>query len=169
MPIVKVSSIIDNNWFGNNATNYDTAPADAGITLKNWLFLNATADPSELAVGENSKITFKLSSYDGNAVSDYTGPIDIQLGLTQTLGELDKDAASLGEEITYTAKEIGDASVTATFETVSMTISLTNADPRTPTEINVTNSTLDLKVNDVIDAGATLTPAEAGNLTYSYR
>ena len=35
------------------------------------------------------------------------------------------------------------------------------------TEIEVTNSTLDLNVNDEVDSGATLTPADAGALTYS--
>ena len=36
-----------------------------------------------------------------------------------------------------------------------------------PTEISVANSTVDLKANDDIDVGATLTPADAGNLTYT--
>ena len=36
-----------------------------------------------------------------------------------------------------------------------------------PTVINVNNSTLNLKVNDEVASGATLTPADAGDLTYT--
>ena len=38
---------------------------------------------------------------------------------------------------------------------------------KVPTEIKVTNATLDLKVDGEIETGATLTPADAGNLTYT--
>ena len=38
---------------------------------------------------------------------------------------------------------------------------------KVPTEIKVTNTTLNLEVNDEIPTGATLSPADAGNLTYN--
>ena len=38
---------------------------------------------------------------------------------------------------------------------------------KVPTEIKVTNATLDLKVDGEIETGATLIPADAGNLTYT--
>ncbi len=38
---------------------------------------------------------------------------------------------------------------------------------KVPTEIKVTNATLDLKVGGEIETGATLIPADAGNLTYT--
>ena len=38
---------------------------------------------------------------------------------------------------------------------------------KVPTEISVLNDTLDLKVDGVVETGATLTPADAGNLTYT--
>ena len=38
---------------------------------------------------------------------------------------------------------------------------------KVPTEIKVTNTTLDLKVDGEIETGATLIPADAGNLTYT--
>lgn len=157
-----------NNWFGSNATNYYKIPEDVGIDLESWLFLNATADPSELAADEKSTIIFKLSSFDGSEIIDYdASKMNIILNLSQTLGQLDKTSASIGENITYTAKDSGNATVTGKFETASYTVNLTNADPRTPTSINVTNSTVELKVNEEIAAGATLTPADAGNLTYN--
>ena len=49
------------------------------------------------------------------------------------------------------------------FKSVDVTVTV----KKIPTEISVANSTVDLKANDDIDVGATLTPADAGNLTYT--
>ena len=156
------------NWFGNNYTNYNVMPEKVGIYLDNWLFLNYTIDTHELDVGDNSQISFILVSFDGSEVSDYdASKMNITLDLSQTLGELDKTSALMGEKITYTAKEGGDATVTGKFETASQTIRLTNNDPKIPTEIKIANSTVNLKANDEIESGATLTPADAGNVTYT--
>lgn len=156
------------NWFGSDASNYYKIPEDVGIDLENWLFLNATADPSELEADESSVIIFKLSSFGGSEISDYdASKMNIVLDLSQTLGVLDKNSSSIGENITYTAKDAGNATVTGKFETASYTVSLTNNDSKIPTSINITNSTVDLKVNEEIASGATLTPADAGNLTYT--
>ena len=156
-----------NNWFGNNATNYNEKPKTHNVNMINWLFLNATADPSRIGVGNSSKIAFVLQSY--NETSDVglydASKMNVNLTLSQTLGELDKTSALISEKIVYTAKNVGNATVTGKFETVSYTLSLTNT--KNPTNITVANSTVDLKVGDVVDSGATLTPADAGNLTYT--
>ena len=156
-----------NNWFGNNATNYNEKPETYNVNMINWLFLNATADSSRIGVGNSSKIAFVLQSYNGTSdVGLYdASKMNVNLTLSQTLGELDKTSALIGEKITYTAKNVGNATVTGKFETVSYTLSLTNT--KSPTNITVANSTVDLNVGDVVDSGATLTPADAGNLTYT--
>ncbi len=156
-----------NNWFGNNATNYNEKPKNHNVNMISWLFLNATADSSRIGVGNSSKIAFVLQSYNGTSdVGLYdASKMNVNLTLSQTLGELDKTSALIGEKITYTAKNVGNATVTGKFETVSYTLSLTNT--KNPTNITVANSTVDLKVGDVVDSGATLTPADAGNLTYT--
>ena len=120
--------VVKDSWFGNNASNYWNKPhINENVTIDNWLFLNTTSDTNLLRIGECAKITFDLYSYrTSGQISKYDGPIDIQLDLTQTLGELDKDAASLGEEVVYTAKELGGAGVTGTFITTTCTIALTN-------------------------------------------
>ena len=87
------------------------------------------------------------------------------LDFTQTLGELDKTSALIGENITYTARQGGNSAVTGKYETGSYTIELNNV--KIPTEINVTDSTIALNAGGEADVGATLTPADAGNLTYS--
>ena len=49
-------------------------------------------------------------------------------------------------------------------------VTITNATisiSKTPTEITVENETLELLVDDSIATGATLTPADAGNVTYT--
>ena len=165
---VKTNGVVAyNNWFGNNATNYNEKPKTHNVNMINWLFLNATADSSRIGVGNSSKIAFVLQSYNGTSdVGLYdASKMNVNLTLSQTLGKLDKTSALIGEKITYTAKNVGNATVTGKFETVSYTLSLTNT--KSPTNITVANSTVDLKVGDVVDSGATLTPADAGNLTYT--
>ena len=157
-----------NSWFGNNATNYNIKPSPGNVNMDNWLFLNATANPTELNVGETSSISFKLDSY--NETSKDVSPYDASkmnavLELSQTLGELNQSTALIGENVTYTAKQSGNASITGKFVTALYTIELHNV--KISTEINITNSTISLKANEKVDTGAILTPADAGNLTYT--
>ena len=155
---------VTNCWFGNNATNYNEKP-DIGIDLNDWLFLNATAEPGEIKLGQSSTITFKLYNKNSPAVEYDASKMNIVLDLNQTLGELDKTTVSLGEKTSYTSKESGNASVTGKFETASYTINLKNK-PKTPVDIILENETIDLEVGDEVSAGATLNPP-VGNLTYT--
>ena len=159
---------VENNWFGNTAVNYSETPANVGIDLDNWLFLNATADSDVIEVNESSAITFILQSYKDSNVSDYdASKMNVWLDLTQTLGQLDKTAALIGDKITYTANEIGNSTVTGKFETASYDVSLKNIAPKIPTEIVLANETIDLKVGNISESMANLTPADAGNLTFN--
>ena len=155
-------------WFGNNATNYNSRPDAGNAVMDRWLFLNATANPNDVSVDQNSIITFKLDSYDNSSgeIKPYdASKMKFILDFTQTLGELDKTAALIGENITYTARQGGNSTVTSKYETGSYTIELNNV--KIPTEINVTDSTIALNAGGEADVGATLTPADAGNLTYT--
>ena len=159
-------SNVDYNWFGNNQSNYKDDPGIKGCSK--WLFLNATVNSTEISIGQNSIIAFKLDSYNNDTGHNYpydASKLKFVLDLTQTLGELDKTTALIGENIIYTAKQGGTARITGKYETASYTIELNNV--KLPTEINITNSTIALKVNEETGAGATLTPADAGNLTYT--
>ena len=127
--IIKDSSesaqIID-NWFGNTANDYNT-PKQSAYYLDNWLFLNATVNPYKIAVDEISGVTFKLQSYKNGSISEYnSSKIGIKLDLSQQLGEINQSSCQLDEEISYTAKQKGDAGVTAKFETASYTINFIN-------------------------------------------
>ena len=155
-------------WFGNNATNYNSRPDAGKAVMDRWLFLNATANPTDVSVDQNSIITFKLDSYDNSSgeIKPYdASKMKFILDFTQTLGELDKTSALIGENISYTARQGGNSAVTGKYETGSYTIELNNV--KIPTEINVTDSTIALNAGGEADVGATLTPADAGNLTYT--
>jgi len=157
------------NWFGNNLTNYKVMPENVGIDLVNWLFLLAYPQVT-MEVGESSQFTFELFVFDSNLDYGYSydaSKMNITLDLSQTLGELDKTSALIGEKITYTAKKGGTATVTGKFETASNIFSFTINDSRIPTEIKIANSTVNLKANDEIESGATLNPTSAGNVTYT--
>ena len=156
-----------NNWFGNNATNYNATPnVSQNVTLINWLFLNATANPTELKINETSEITFKLYSYNNASeeISEYdASKMNIKLDLNQTSGTLSKDSVLINETVMYNCTGEGIASVTGKFETASYTIILAKA----PTEIIVNKTDITLNVSESVSAEALLIPAEAGNLTYT--
>ena len=158
-------------WFGNNATNYNQAPnAGTNVNLPNWLFLNATASPGEIKVNEKSTINFILESYDNtskNTSSYDASKMNIILDLNQTLGELDKTKALINNDVKYTAKNEGNASVTGKFETAFYTINLKNDGVATPTNITLNISSLNLVVGENGTIVASLNPPEAGNLTYT--
>jgi len=151
--------VANNNWFGNNATNYNEKPETHNVEMTSWLFLNATADPSEIGVAKSSKIRFVLQSYNGTSGS----VPNINLTLSQTLGELDKTSASVGEEITYTNKKAGNATITGKFETASYTLTVKAS--INDASVSVANSTLNLRIGDTYTINATTLPAGL-NVTY---
>ena len=154
-----------NNWFGNNASNYNETP-NAGIGLDSWLFLNATANPDEVLVNQSSSIAFKLCSYNATSgtIRDYdASEMNVELELNSTFGELNRYSALIGEEVTYSAKQLGNAEVIGKFETASYAVGL---NPRNPASVDVVNSTLDLKINDTFGLVATTSP-EGLPVTYN--
>ena len=102
------------------------------------LNLNATSNPSFLTV-------YYTSSDESVAtVTDYG------------------NVKAVGEGTTFITLTVGDGETYAiNYTYVKVTVS------KIPTEILITNETLDLKVNDKVDSGAGLNPSEAGNLTYT--
>ena len=116
----------DYNWFGTNASNYNTHPEETGISLNNWLFLNATADPSSLSISDSSDILFKLYLYDSTGISDYDNDKFqfVNLTLTATNGNLNKNISKLGESIRFTPTKGGTAVVTARVENFAQTVDI---------------------------------------------
>ena len=119
------TSNADYNWFGNNATNYDTEPIAHNIEINTWLFLNATANPAAISIFESYDVLFKLYSYNSTGVSDYDNSqlYPINLTVTATNGNVDS-IANLDETIKYDATGIGTGTVTAKIENAEYTIEI---------------------------------------------
>ena len=120
--------VATNNWFGNNASNYKEIPKIDNLTMTNWLFLNATANPSTPLISGSSDVLFKLYSTDGTNVSDFDNtqlPV-INLTLTSTNGDMASNTTALDNSVKYTATSYGNGSVTAKIEDVQSTIYLNN-------------------------------------------
>ena len=120
--------VATNNWFGNNASNYGEIPKIENLTMTNWLFLNATANPSTPLISGSSDVLFKLYSTDGTNVSDFDNtqlPV-INLTLTSTKGDMTSNTTALDNSVKYTATSYGNGSVTAKIEDVQSTIYLNN-------------------------------------------
>ncbi|WP_296867215.1 Ig-like domain-containing protein [uncultured Methanobrevibacter sp.] len=99
--------------------------------------INATANPQSLTVNYTS------SDESVATVTDYG------------------NVKAVGEGTAVITLTVGDGETYAiNYTYVKVTVS------KIPTEILITNETLDLKVNDKVDSGAGLNPSEAGNLTY---
>ncbi len=111
---------IDNNWFGNNATNYDEKPVAEDYNIKSWLFLNATADPDTISIIDTSDIIFKLYVYNPNSgdVSEYDSGLlyPVNLNVTAINGTINKNTVILGEPIIFEPFALGSGSVTASIE-----------------------------------------------------
>ena len=156
-----------NNWFGNNATNYNIKPkVSENVAMANWLFLNVTTNiTDEITINETAEITFKLYAYNSTSeeINEYdASKMNMRLDLSQRSGTLNQTTALINETISYTYRERGPATVTGKFENASYTIILA----KQPTEI-IVNETITLNVGESDSAGASLNPPEAGNLTYT--
>ena len=157
---------LTDNWFGNNATNYNENP-NVNTNLDNWLFLNATANPAIITMNKTSTVTFKFYSYKGSdPTSEYTGTLKVPLDLSSTLGLVDKTNASIGEKITYTPSEMGKGSVTGQFENAYYTINIDN--DKIPTTIKLTEDSYIVYIDDTKNNLAVLQDNEGKNITGEY-
>ena len=107
-----------NNWFGNNATNFNETPTqNENFTCDSWLFLNATAIPNAIELYQTSDIAFKLYIYDNTTkkVSEYDNNLLPELNLTvnASAGTLEKNALKLGDSVTFNGTEKGSVTLTA--------------------------------------------------------
>ena len=118
--------------------------------------------PQEISIGDTITIDYETSKL-------LSGTINIELG---DYSQVYENCPSYGDvSFTYEGTQMGKLEGTFIFtdtagEPSKKTFQVTVTGKPVP-EITVTNSTLNLKVNDEVATGATLKPAEAGNLTYT--
>ena len=150
---------INNNWFGNNADNYNITPDSVvGSTLRNWLYLNASA---ENVVGSYD-VKFILMRNDGESVDNNLLP-NVDLTISSTKGSVDKSIAQFNETIKFVPAEFGTGSVTARINGVRHTIAIDI--PPIDTSVSVNNDTLNLFVDDTFTIVATTDPSDL-DVTY---
>ncbi|MBE6504577.1 MAG: hypothetical protein E7Z73_02365 [Methanobrevibacter millerae] len=115
------SAIANGNWWGNTVDDLITAPNTWGnVTVDNWLFLNVTANPTEIYVGKNSVITVDLKH-----ITDAQGSIseadeyelhDCDLEVVDVVGgsvnETSVSFTNGSADINYLAEEMGNGSLT---------------------------------------------------------
>ena len=115
------SAIANGNWWGNTADDLTTVPNTWGnVTVDNWLFLNVTANPTQIYVGKNSVITVDLTN-----LVDSEGSIsqaedyelhDCDLYVVDVVGGIVNETSisftNGSADINYIAQEMGNGSLT---------------------------------------------------------
>lgn len=166
-----------NNWFGNNATNFNETPTlNESIICDSWLFLNATASPDEIPKGKTSDIAFKLFIYNNKTkeISDYNPDIlaEIYLTVNASRGNLNSNTVKLGDSIKFTATEMGTATVNATLgydeeyvdEETGSTVTNRITFVEQSIELKVTKESVEL---DVSDKSITLVIGDKSEIKYT--
>ena len=135
-------SLIDLNWYYLN--DFEWLNLDGAVITAPWNDFPKTSSYGSLPIGYEITIQFNDSYIIKSYVKDSEGNFDVNL-----------TGISPGN-YTATFSAYGYASAVAA-------VAVTQVD----TEIIIDNPVVDLEVLDEVPAGATLTPADAGNLTYN--
>ena len=150
---------------GNATITVSFAGDNTYAAAKNkTIAVNVSLNEASLSV-DNSTLDLFVGDYYTLTVN--TSPE----GLNVTFTPDNSGVVSVDENGTVTALKEGEGSVRVSvggdgvyeFKSIDVTVTV----KKIPTEISVANSTVDMKVNDEIDAGASLTPADAGNVSYT--
>uniref|UniRef100_UPI00388D36AC Ig-like domain-containing protein n=1 Tax=Methanobrevibacter sp. TaxID=66852 RepID=UPI00388D36AC len=149
--IITVSFKGDNKYAAaeNKTITVNVSLNDASVTVDN--------DTLDLKVDETYKIN--ATKHPDTILLDIT-----YTSSDETVATVDEKGVvtAVGEGSAIITVSVGDGEIYAENSTnVTVTVS------KVPTEITVLNDTIVLEVNDEVSAGATLTPGDAGNLTYT--
>ena len=129
------SALANGNWWGNTVDDLNTAPNTWGnVTVDNWLFLNVTANPTEIYVGKNSVITVDLTHIvDGQgSISDAGEYIlhDADLTVVDVVGGIVNETTvsftNGSADINYIAQEAGNGSLTINLLGLDFTFEFVN-------------------------------------------
>ena len=116
------------NWWGNTLANFTTKPnVPTRIEVKNWLFLNITADNDTIKMGDISTINCDLSylaTANGNPTKYYAFALpDINLTIETVNGIADPITLIEGIcQINFIPTNIPEGSITIKYENIEYTI-----------------------------------------------
>lgn len=115
----------EDNWWGNTFDDL-SSPTNVGVSIDSYLLLAAEHD-NYVLVGENSNVKFVFKVFKSSSISNYdTSKVhDMDLSLTTTTGEVNKETALVGENILFKANNFGSVSLTADAYYSSYTVDLT--------------------------------------------
>jgi len=123
---------LNNNWWGNNVTNYKVKPAvfTNYVTFNQWLYMESTSNATDLFANETVWVKFSLSKWY-NSGTGKTGSYSSMASLpsvtfyiTPYLGNSTRKAQLINGIINvyFTAgNETGDARITASFNVANHT------------------------------------------------
>ena len=111
------------SWFGNNATNFNIKPQSEN--LESWFFINAIINPK---TADTYDIIFKLLLYNSssNIISecDNSQLKDIDLRISSTNGNVDKESIKFGDMIEFISDGENIGVVTAEYGNAIYTINV---------------------------------------------
>ena len=137
----------------------------SGPEMQPVTLISFFADPKIITCGSKTTLSCNYT-VNGSTVSTPLPAKDITLSasggtLDATSGTVDNGAFSTG----FSANEPGEYEIIATVDNQELKTTVTVT--KIPTTISVEKTSLDLTVNEDVSTGATLTPADAGSLTYT--
>lgn len=143
--------IANYNWFGLNATDYmDTPNISPSIVADTWMFLNATVNPDEITVGEESEINFILQAFNStsNSTDNYDNGLfqTVNMTLTAINGDIDVNSTVLDNDIIYTAEHVNNGVITSIFKSTQYNIGIII----NPSNSSVSVDDVEVKYGDII-------------------
>ncbi|MEE1335460.1 Ig-like domain repeat protein [Methanobrevibacter sp.] len=148
---------LDYNWWGNTLENYQTKPFNG---INNWLFLNVTADNTELEINQITNVNFAFYMINNNQISKYANLRDIDLMLT-TINGSSVNSTSSTSKITFKLTALGNGELTAKYNNIATHIHFKFIKSNPNISINYNN----ILVGDDLIIKISLPNDVTGNLT----
>ena len=149
---------LDYNWWGNTLENYQTKPFNG---INNWLFLNVTADNTELEINQITNVNFAFYIVNNNQIiTKYANLRDINLILTCVNGS-SVNITSPASKITFKLTALGNGELTAKYNNIATQVNFKFIKSNPTISINYNN----IQVGDDLIIKISLPKDITGNLT----
>ena len=155
---------LDNNWWGSNDPDWDELISYDQIP-SSYAVLDVTAEPDEIRAGGKSDIITKFI-WNGTD-TDATNLLPKRYILLSSEGNLTQTEGDVGLTSAFYANDEDKYVVNAEVDNEKLKVKVKVTGLASPTNITVNVTSLNLTVGETGSINATLTPADAGNLTYT--
>ena len=155
---------LDNNWWGSNDPDWDELISYDQIP-SSYAVLDVTAEPDEIRAGGKSDIITKFI-WNGTD-TDATNLLPKRYIILSSEGNLTQTEGDVGLTSAFYANDEDKYVVNAEVDNEKLKVKVKVTGLASPTNITVNVTSLNLTVGETGSINATLTPADAGNLTYT--